>query len=532
LRGVIEGFYGPPWSSTDRLAVIEFVAERGMNAYVYAPKSDPKHRDRWRDTYDAAEIEGFRTLAEHAERLGTRFGFALSPGLDIDYRSDRDRDALLAKLAPLLDVGVQWVVLALDDIPNRPRLAVEQAELTAWLLDSLRARRPDPHLTLVPTEYIGTRPTSYLEDLAAGLPSDVDVMWTGPTVCSPVIRAADARAWASALAGRRPLLWDNYPVNDGTMERALHLGPYRGREPELTDELHGVLCNPMLQPHASEVALATAADFLCAPENYDPAASWSRAIGAVGKSRASALRALAAACADGPLLPPEQLEANVLVTALIDATGGPAWPGAVRAIRDRFAATQDARRAWADAGDDPLGAELEPWLGAAVVEAEAGLAALRLVQQTYPVAHIAPDGNGKAAGPDAEAAMIHVFAAVFSWSAARRCKHVVFGPRFAFYPAVIQLDDGRPGLDVDLAVVEDQSAIDRLCRFALARYQAWAQRSPEPLRITVDGTPADVELDGSFSAPGAEVVVVAAGSDVTEISRANGTLPFPDARLT
>jgi hyaluronoglucosaminidase len=531
LRGVIEGFYGPPWSSTDRLAVIEFVAERGMNAYVYAPKSDPKHRDRWRDPYDAAEIDDFRTLAEHAEGHGTRFGFALSPGLDIDYRSGQDRDALLAKLAPLLDAGVQWVVLALDDIPNRPGLAVEQAELTAWLLDALRARRPDPHLTLVPTEYIGTRPTSYLEDLAAGLPSDVDVMWTGPTVCSPVIRAADARAWASALTGRRPLLWDNYPVNDGTMERSLHLGPYRGREPELTDELDGVLCNPMLQPHASEVALATAADFLTAPEKYDPAASWSRAIAAVGRSRASALQSLAAACADGPLLPPEHLEANVLITALVDAAGGRAWSVAVRAIRDHLAAAQDARRAWADAGDDPLAAELEPWLGAAAVEAEAGLAALRLVQQTYPVAHIAPDGNAKAVGPDAEAAMIHAFAAVFSWSAARRRKHVVFGPRFAFYPAVIQLDDGRPGLDIDLAVVEDRSAIDRLCRFALARYQAWAQRPPAVLRVTADGAAAHVEPDGAFSAPGAQVVVVEAGPDATEVSGAEAALPFPDARL-
>ncbi|HEY4397239.1 MAG TPA: beta-N-acetylglucosaminidase domain-containing protein, partial [Acidimicrobiia bacterium] len=46
LRGVIEGFYGRPWSLTDRLEMIEFLAERGMNAYVYAPKSDPKHRDR------------------------------------------------------------------------------------------------------------------------------------------------------------------------------------------------------------------------------------------------------------------------------------------------------------------------------------------------------------------------------------------------------------------------------------------------------------------------------------------------------
>ena len=432
---------------------------------------------------------------------------------------------------PLLDVGVQWVVLALDDIPIRPGLAVEQAELTAWLLDALRSRRPDPHLTLVPTEYIGTRPTSYLEDLAAGLPSDVDVMWTGPTVCSPVIRAADARARADALGGRHPVLWDNYPVNDGTMEHSLHLGPYRGREPELTDELDGVLCNPMLQAHASEVALATAADFLCAPEKYDPAASWSRAIAAVGQSHARALQALAAACADGPLLAPEHLEANVLVTELVDAAAGPEWPEAVRAIRDHLVAAQDARREWADAGGEPLAAELEPWLAAAAVEAEAGLAALRLIQHTYPVAHVSRDGNGKALAPDAELAMVHVFATVFSWSAARRGEHVVFGPRFAFYPAVIQLDDGRPGLDIDLAVVEDQSAIDRLCRFALARYRAWAQRPPDPLRVTADGAPVAVAPDGSFSAPGTNVVVVAAGPDASEIPTADVALPFPDARL-
>jgi hypothetical protein len=231
------------------------------------------------------------------------------------------------------------------------------------------------------------------------------------------------------------------------------------------------------------------------------------------------------------LLPPEYLEANVLVTALVDATGGPAWPEAVRAIRDHFAAAQDARPAWADAGDEPLAAELEPWLAAAAVEAEAGLAALRLIQHTYPVAHLSGDGKGKAVGPEAELAMVHAFAAVFSWSAARRRKHVVFGPRFAFYPAVIQLADGRPGLDIDLAVVEDQSAIDRLCRFALARYQAWAQRPPDTLRVTADGAGIAVEPDGSFSAPGATVVVVEAGPDATDMSSAEGTLPFPDARL-
>jgi hypothetical protein len=232
------------------------------------------------------------------------------------------------------------------------------------------------------------------------------------------------------------------------------------------------------------------------------------------------------------LLPPEYLEANVLVTALVDGTGGPAWPEAVRAIRDHFAAAKGAQGAWADAGDEPLATELEPWLAAAAVEAEAGLAALRLIQHTYPVAHISRDGNGKAVGPDAELAMVHAFAAVFSWSAARRRKHVVFGPRFAFYPAVIQLADGRPGLDIDLAVVDDQSAIDRLCRFALARYQAWTQQPPDTLRVTADGAGVAVEPDGSFSAPGAHVVVVEAGPDATDITSAEATLPFPDARLT
>ncbi len=531
MRGVIEGFYGPPWSHAARLTVLEFLAERGMNAYVYGPKSDAKHREQWRTAYDADEIDRFRQLAHHADGLGTRFGFALSPGLDIDYGSDRDRHELVDKLAPLLDVGVDWIVLALDDIPNRPGLADAQADLTTWLLEALRSRRPDAHVTLVPTEYVGTLPTSYLRGLAAGLPPDVDVMWTGPTVCSPVVRAADARAWAGALAGRRPLLWDNYPVNDGTMEGSLHLGPYRGREPELTDELDGVLCNPMLQPHASQVALATAADFLCEPRQYDPEASWSRAIAAVGRSRAPALQALAAACADGPLLPPVHLEAHALVTALVNAAAGPDWPDAVSALRDHLTAVQDAGRAWADAPDDPLGVELEPWLDTAATEAEAGLAALRLVQQTYPVARTSRDGNGKAFRPDAELAMVHAFAAVFSWSVARRGDHVVFGPRFAFYPAVVQLGDGRPGLDVDLAVVEGQSAIDRLCRFALARYQAWAQRQPDPLRVDADGAPAAVGPDGTFYAPGVRRVVIEAGPDATGLSGVDAALPFPDARL-
>ena len=210
-----------------------------MNVYVYAPKSEPKHRDRWRDPYDEHESQVFDRLASQARACGVRLGFAISPGLDVDYGSDSDRDTLIAKLGPLLDTGVDWFVLALDDIPLRPGLAAEQADLAAWLLGALRSRGGDSTgLTLVPTEYVGTRSTPYLAELARRLPPEIDeVMWTGPTVCSPTISVEHARSWADVLGGRPPLLWDNYPVNDGPMERALHLGPYRGRRPELTDEL-------------------------------------------------------------------------------------------------------------------------------------------------------------------------------------------------------------------------------------------------------------------------------------------------------
>ena len=48
IRGLIEGFYGPPWSFDERAEVMARCAGWGMTHYVYAPKDDPLHRERWR----------------------------------------------------------------------------------------------------------------------------------------------------------------------------------------------------------------------------------------------------------------------------------------------------------------------------------------------------------------------------------------------------------------------------------------------------------------------------------------------------
>ena len=56
IRGVIEGFYGPPWTHEERLDLIRFCANEGLDTWVHAPKDDPFHRERWREPYPETEL--------------------------------------------------------------------------------------------------------------------------------------------------------------------------------------------------------------------------------------------------------------------------------------------------------------------------------------------------------------------------------------------------------------------------------------------------------------------------------------------
>ena len=56
-RGFIEGYYGNPWSTEDRVNLMKWGGYYKLNAYFYAPKDDPKHRTQWDELYtDAAHI--------------------------------------------------------------------------------------------------------------------------------------------------------------------------------------------------------------------------------------------------------------------------------------------------------------------------------------------------------------------------------------------------------------------------------------------------------------------------------------------
>ena len=206
VRGIVEGFYGTPWSHDARLDAISFLAPRGMNAYVYAPKDDAKHRADWRVPYDAgraarSSASSPRTRDEH----GARFGFAISPGLDIDYESRRrPRRAARQARSRCSTRASPWFLLAARRHPDaaRPRAPPGRARDVAARASCAR-RAPTPRSRCARPSTSAPQPSPYLAELGAGLPPEVDVMWTGPDGvlarrCAPTTPAAGPTRSAGA----------------------------------------------------------------------------------------------------------------------------------------------------------------------------------------------------------------------------------------------------------------------------------------------------------------------------------------------
>jgi len=435
--GLIEGFYGAPWSWQQRAEVMAFCAERGMTHYLYAPKDDPLHRSAWRTPYDSDALAGFDGLVA----AGTlEVGFAVSPGLSIDYDDAGDRDALIAKFTQLVDRGIALVALALDDIEPRPGLGAMHARLANAVVDALGDRAT---VVLVPTDYTSVRPTPYLDELATGLDGSVAVAWTGPTVVCDEITVADVVGRTAALGGRPPLVWDNYPVNDAIMADQLFTGPLRGRNGELRARCAGWLANPGVQPRVSLPALASVASWAA---TGDPDAGWRSAFDDP--------------CLDGSRTFAEACDAAVpssLVEAVIER-----WPSGPLA---ELASWMDEA---AGCGAGAMGTDdVAVWVDQVRAEAAVGQVACELLADLADLAGSASGGGGAARRPAPEVTAKAMVLAV-TWPAVRRSPATVFGPRCSFRPVLAQHDDGTWAYD-RRSLATDANVIDRLVRFALDR---------------------------------------------------------------
>ena len=268
-NGVIEGFYGVPWSWRERQNMVSELAQNGMDTYLYAPKDDPLHRAQWRTPYPADQMKRFADLAGNAATMGVRFAFGISPF--IDYLSDQeDYDILKTKCMTFIDAGAQIIAILADDIEFAPGVKVDAAlgamhvDVVNRLVDDLGVM--NVAIWFTPTVYsdsrVGEMPggKAYL-DTVKGLDASVDVLWTGPDTGNLTLNAANMVS-VSAAIGRRPLIWDNYWANDGGDGAfgRIFLAPYQGRSKDLVGEppaVAGIAQNMSIQGAISRISLAT-----------------------------------------------------------------------------------------------------------------------------------------------------------------------------------------------------------------------------------------------------------------------------------
>ncbi len=374
--GVIEGFYGTPWSHVDRLDLLRFMGRVGLNTYVYAPKDDPYHRERWREPYPRAEAARLRELVDSARAAGVSLWYAVSPGGSIVYADSGDYAVLVQKLAAVRALGVTTFGLFLDDVPttltHEPDrrayglLAAAHASLINRLVRDVAAWGDT--LVVTPTTYTDAwGDPDYLTALGRGADPAVAFFWTGPDVASPSVSAADGARW-NALTGRPVLLWDNYPVNDYARWRPF-LGPIRGRAADLASSVAGIIANPMNEAHASMIALSTLGDYARDPTGYDPDTAWRTALHALyGDSAVRLLRPFLETYGD------YGWDTNLLEPLYFLGDTVPAGP--ITASLDALDRATTALRGQVSAGSEPLAplvAELTPF----VTQTRQRLAALR-----------------------------------------------------------------------------------------------------------------------------------------------------------
>ncbi len=342
-RGVLEAFYGRPWSWSERHAMLDFMQEVGFNAYLYAPKNDPVHRNRWQEPYTTAEWAAFGRLAAHAQAGGTEFIFGLS-ALAFGYSNSAHLAVLQGKLRAARAQGIRSFALLLDDLPSRfensedltvfPDLARAQAWLANTLLQDVG---PDGELYFCPTEYHGSGNSAYLWALGSALDPQVQVFWTGREVCSRTLSAANLKGVTDALR-RAPVIWDNFPVNDLDMQMDLHVAPLTGRTPDLVGAAGGYFAAPGARPAASRVSLRTTAAYLHDPGAYDPGEAFQDSLRAstATPDEAAALAFLADLARRTPLVPTEEVLHHALWPAIDafwaarrgpPAVAGPELPG-------------------------------------------------------------------------------------------------------------------------------------------------------------------------------------------------------------
>ena len=281
--GIIEGYYGRPWSWEDRAATVDFLGRHGYRFYLFCPKADIYLRRKWRELHPEEDVQRLSRLAQQCKELGVRFGVGLSPTkLHLDFGGEA-KQIFARKIESLEALGIDDFALLFDDMRSDvPNLAQLQADIIHWTLDRLKVDRffvcpsfytDDPVLDRV----FGQRPDNYVEDFGRLVDRSIHVFWTGEEVIARQFSPGHLTRVTEQLQ-RKPFIWDNYPVNDGErMSTHLHVRGFTGRPAAMANHIAGHGINPALQPTLARIPALTLVDSYQQADAYEYLVSFRRA---------------------------------------------------------------------------------------------------------------------------------------------------------------------------------------------------------------------------------------------------------------
>jgi protein O-GlcNAcase/histone acetyltransferase len=379
--GVIEGFYGRPWSRAERRQLFDWMATHGLTSYFHAPKDDPHHRVIWREPLPADAAAALAELISECRTRGIALVFALHPGLDIRYGSAADLGLLTARFEQVVAMGGRDFAVLFDDIPGvlTPEdaavfgsLAEAQASVANQLQAWLAERLPEGRLLLCPTAYCTRMANAhlggegYLAELGRQLDPGVDVLWTGPEIISREISCEHLES-IGRLLRRPPVIWDNLFADDYDGDR-FFVGPYAGRPPEIASLVRGLLLNPNNELPLNFVACHTLGQFLAntasaEPATWQPRVAYQAALNdwlpsfALLSDTASVTLEDLQLLADCFYLPHEHGDLAVALlagAARLLATQPREWRGEDRTVLDRLVSLEQLTSRLADLRDRPL----------------------------------------------------------------------------------------------------------------------------------------------------------------------------------
>lgn len=277
-RGVVEGFYGTPWSFQHRIRQIDFYGLNKLNTYIYGPKNDPYHSSpNWRKPYPEDEAIQLKKLIDRAALNHLDFVWAVHPGQDIKW-NDEDREALRHKFELMYDLGIRSYAVFFDDIAGDGTDPNQQAQLLNYLNTAfVKVKKDVKPLIMCPTQYnkSWSKPDGYLETLGKELDPSIRIMWTGNKVVSDIDK--ETMDWINTKIQRKAFIWWNFPVSDYVRNHLL-MGPTYGNKKDIANEVSGFVSNPMEHAEASKIAIYGVADYTWNMSEYHPEKNWSQAL--------------------------------------------------------------------------------------------------------------------------------------------------------------------------------------------------------------------------------------------------------------